>query len=150
MRSQGIAKWRRCAPVPEALEPRCLFTGDVTIPLDPTLDQFGDQIVTVMTYTRGVPDPNSDAVGTFGIFDTGASAVTFSPDDATLFDFFNQPIPIRNPGGAVAAGIGGEITGDVSEPVTIVADGMHASSLSFTSDGFPNFGFDFTTAASTT
>jgi hypothetical protein len=133
------------------LEPRCLLTGGptITVPLDPTLDQFGDQIVTVMTYTSGAPDPTQQAVGTFGIFDSGASAVTFSPDDASLFDFFGQPIGIKNPGGAVAGGIGGEVTGDVSEPGYITADGMHASSLSFTSDGFPNFGFDFTTAAST-
>ena len=150
MRAPPIAR-RRQARALEVLEPRCLLSspGDVTIPLDPTLDQFGDQIVTIQTYTQGALDPNSEAVGTFGIFDTGASAVTFSPDDATLFGFFNQPIPIRNPGGAVAGGIGGEITGDVSQPGTIVVDGMHASTLSFTPDGFPNFGFDFKTAAST-
>ena len=134
MRAPPIARRRRARAL-EVLEPRCLLSspGDVTIPLDPTLDQFGDQIVTIQTYTQGALDPNSEAVGTFGIFDTGASAVTFSPDDATLFGFFDQPIPIRNPGGAVAGGIGGEITGDVSEPGTIIADGMHASSLSFTS-----------------
>jgi hypothetical protein len=140
-------------PILEPLELRRLLSApsNLTIALDPTLDQFGDQIVTVMSYTNGAaaPDPSQEPVGTFGIFDSGASAVTFSPDDASLFDFFNQSIPIKNPGGAVSDGIGGSITGDVSEPGTIVADGMHAANLTFTSDGFPNFGFDFTTAVST-
>jgi hypothetical protein len=143
---------RKRVPILEPLEPRWLLSAPAsqTIALDPTLDQFGDQVVTVMSYTNGTaPDSSQDQVGTFGIFDTGASSVTFSPDDAAQFDFFNESIPIKNPGGAVADGIGGGITGDVSQPGTIVADGMHASTLTFTSDGFPDFGFDFTTAAST-
>jgi predicted aspartyl protease len=143
---------RKRVPILEPLELRRLLSApsNLTIPLDPTLDQFGDQVVTVMSYTSGAPDPSQQPVGTFGIFDTGASSVTFSPDDADTFTFFNQSIPIKNPGGAVADGIGGGITGDVSAPGTIVADGMHASTLTFGSDGFPDFGFDLTTAAATT
>ena len=131
----------------DTLEPRDLLTGggSLTVPLDPALDQFGDQILTVMAYgTDGTK-------ASFGIFDTGASAVTFSADDQALFQFLadGAGIPIKVPGGAAADGIGGSIVGDVSEPGTIVADGMHASKLSFDKDGFPVFGMSFDTAVST-
>ena len=130
----------------EMLETRQLLTGGaLTIPLDPTLDQFGDQIMTVMGYGA------DGAKSSFGIFDTGASAMTFSADDQGLFQFLSDGvgIPIKNPGGAAASGIGGDIIGDVSEPGTIVADGMHASKLTFDKDGFPVFGMSFDGAAST-
>src|SRR5438876_1100456 len=52
----------------EALELRLTPTAaTLTIPLDPTGDRYGDQIVTVQAYQ----DTNRVA---FGIFDTGASA----------------------------------------------------------------------------
>ncbi len=116
----------------EGLEQRCLLTGDVTIPLDPSFDQFGDQISTVMAYEGG-------SKVTFGIFDTGASAVTIGAEDQALFDFLEDPIPIKVPGGAVAEGIGGAIIGDVSMPGRILADGFHAAAITFDDQGFPVF-----------
>ena len=134
----------------EGLETRALLTSmppTLSIPLNKDLDQFGDQIVTVQGFESS--DGTSATGAGFGIFDTGASAVTFSPDDASLFDFYGNPIPIKNPGGAQADGIGGTVTGDVSQPVTIVADGLHASQLKFDAQGFPLFDFNFGGAART-
>ena len=91
----------------EGLETRALLTSmppTLSIPLNKDLDQFGDQIVTVQGFESS--DGTSATGAGFGIFDTGASAVTFSPDDASLFDFYGNPIPIKNPGGAQADGIG--------------------------------------------
>jgi hypothetical protein len=128
----------------ELLEPRLVLNGPtVTIPLDPTLDQFGDQILTVQAYSN----PSNAA---FSIFDSGASAVTFSADDQAVFASLGSAIPIKVPGGATADGIGGTITGDVSQPGTIIADGMHASTLTFDSQGFPIFGINFTSSSGTT
>jgi hypothetical protein len=121
----------------EALEDRRLLTGGtVTVPLDPTLDQFGDQVITVQAY-------GDASKAAFGLFDTGASAVTFSPDDAATFADAGSAIPVKNPGGAAASGIGGDVTGDVSQPGTILADGLHAAALSFDADGFPLFNINF-------
>jgi protocatechuate 3,4-dioxygenase beta subunit len=122
----------------EALEGRLLPAnpGTLTIPLDPTLDQFGDQVVTVQAYG----DPSQAG---FGIFDTGASAITFSADDQANFASLGGGIPIKVPGGASASGIGGDITGDVSQPGTILADGAHAMSLTFDDFGFPILNIDF-------
>src|SRR5438105_4728194 len=99
----------------EGLEDRRLLSL-ITVPLDPTLDQFGDQIITVQAYQ----DESRATINS--IFDTGASAVTFGVDDQ---GFFLNDIAIKVPGGAQADGIGGSITGDVSEPGTILADGLH-------------------------
>ena len=44
------------------------------------------------------------------------------------------------PGGAIAGGIGGIIIGDVSQPGTIIADGLHAMTLTFDEFGLPIFG----------
>ncbi len=130
----------------ELLEDRLVLAGGtLTIPLDPTIDQFGDQINTVQSYgTAGSASYYQD----FGVFDTGASAVTFGPEDPELAGLLgesgNLPIPVKVPGGAAAQGIGGSITGDVSVPATIQADGMHAISLAFDDFGFPTFGGTFT------
>jgi adhesin/invasin len=119
----------------EELEPRLVLNGpSYTIPLDPTLDQFGDQVSTVQAYGD---DPATNGNVTFGIFDTGASAVTFSADDQNFS--LATPLPVKVPGGAVAGGIGGTITGDVSQPETIWADGMHAAQLTFDQYGFPYY-----------
>lgn len=128
----------------EFLEVRLEMTGgSLTVPLDPTFDQFGDQILTIQAYGDG-------SRAAFGIFDTGASAVTFSADDQSIFQGGGGGIPIKNPGGAAADGIGGGVTGDVSQPGTILADGMHAASLSFDEFGFPSFNLNFgPTSAST-
>src|SRR5262245_51087789 len=130
---RGARRQRIVARVFEWLEDRRLLTGtDLTIPLDPTLDQFGDQIVTIQAY-------GDASRAAFGIFDTGASAVTFSADDQAVFVETGGGVPIKNAGGAAATGIGGDIVGDVSEPGVILADGMNAAELSFDSDGFPVF-----------
>src|SRR5688500_7549462 len=122
---------RPVRPLLEELESRLAPVGQViAVPMDPLLDQFGDQVATV----TGYDDANRI---TFGIFDTGASAVTCSATDQDLFTFFGSPIPIKVVGGAVASGIGGEITGDVSMPGTILADGFHAMNLTFDQFGFP-------------
>jgi VCBS repeat-containing protein len=130
---------RRSALTVESLEQRLLLTGNLTIPLDPDIDQFGDQILTVQAY-------ETDSLTVFGIFDTGASALTFGAEDLS---FLPDQIPVKVPGGASAEGIGGSITGDVSQPGTILADGFHAADLSFDPDGFPllNINFGPTSAA---
>jgi hypothetical protein len=122
----------------EALEGRLVPANPatLTIPLDPTLDQFGDQVVAVQGYG------DASHAG-FSIFDTGASAITFSADDQATFTDLGGGIPIKVPGGASASGIGGDISGDVSQPGTILADGAHAISLTFDSDGFPILNIDF-------
>ena len=80
--SQKTRRPRRFFSGYEMLETRQLLTGGaLTIPLDPTLDQFGDQIMTVMGYgTDG-------AKASFGIFDTGAS---FEAGDVQV-DSFSIP-----------------------------------------------------------
>jgi hypothetical protein len=105
--------------------------ADLTVPMIPELDQFGDQIAAYQSYG------SSDI--TESIFDTGASAITFAPDAQDYLQ-----IPIKIPGGAVASGIGGEITGDVSMPGTVMADGLHAVDLSSLFDIF-NFDFSLNT-----
>src|SRR5439155_12169248 len=77
---------------------------------------------------------------TFSIFDTGASAITFSATDQTNY---LDPIAIKVPGGANADGIGGSITGGVSQPGDILADGLHAATLTFDQFGFPLFDLNF-------
>jgi hypothetical protein len=55
-----------------------------------------------------------------------------SPDDqATFADALGNPdpIPVKVAGGASAAAIGGSIRGDVSQPISILTDGLHAASL---------------------
>lgn len=127
-----LRRQRRITLALEQLERRLVPAGTLTIPLDPTLDQFGDQIVTVQAY-------GSPASADMSIFDTGASALTFSADSQALFTEMGAPIPVKVPGGAQSSGIGGDVTGDVSQPGTVFADGMHAFDLSFDSFGFPLF-----------
>lgn len=127
----------------EACEIRELMTlpPTLTIPLMPDLDQFGDQILIV----QGFDDPARAALG---IFDTGASAVTFAAQDQEIFGMGDVgQIPIKVPGGAAAEGIGGAIIGDVSEPGTIFSDGMHAFNLTFDDIGFPQFNITLSDSA---
>jgi hypothetical protein len=134
--------WKRCILSVEELESRLVPTGSsYTIPLDPTLDQFGDQIETIQAYG----DPSNV---TFGIFDTGASAVTFSADDQSFY--LSLPIPVKVPGGAFAGGIGGDIVGDVSQPGTIYADGLHAMNMTFDQYGYPYFNISLGSSTATT
>lgn len=130
--NRGIRSFRATF---EACETRALMTLPpvLEIPLIPELDQFGDQILVVQGFD--IPER-----GALGIFDSGASAVTFSGQDQAFFDFSGfGTIPIKVPGGAQAEGIGGDIIGDVSEPGLIVSDGMASFNLSFDDFGFPVF-----------
>lgn len=122
---------RRIALLLEKLEDRFVLSG-LTIRLDPVLDRYGDQIVTVQGYKDGTRTA-------FGIFDTGSSAVTFSAGDQEGFTLAGVPIPIKVPDGAVAKGIGGRVVGDVSEPDTVWAGGMGTAQLTFDEHGHPVF-----------
>ena len=64
----------------EQMESRQLLTlpAVLTVPLTPDLDQFGDQILVVQAF--GVPERTA-----LGIFDSGASAVTFAAQDQDFF-----------------------------------------------------------------
>jgi hypothetical protein len=121
----------------EPLEQRLVFSlpPQYTVPLDAS-DSIGDQIVTVQAY-------QNSARTAYGIFDTGASAITFSAGDQARFTAAGLPIPIKVPDGAVAAGVGGQVVGDVSEPATILADGLHAATLGTDSHGLPTFTANF-------
>lgn len=130
------AKRRRALSL-ELFESRLLLSGtatSLTIPLDPIADQFGNQIQTVQAFQDSSGDPPQV---TTGIFDTGSSVVSFSAADQANFSSQGTPIPIKVSGGGSASGIGGDITGDVSEPGTILADGIHAETTTYDEFGFP-------------
>jgi hypothetical protein len=128
--SHERTKRRRITPALECLE--CRLVLSPTIVLDPLNDEFGSQIQTVTQFG----DANRV---TLGILDTGASPVTVSPDDQASFGDPNgnpDPIPILVPGGASADGIGGGVTGDVSQPISVLTDGLHAASLNINFNTF--------------
>jgi hypothetical protein len=100
--------------------------ADLTVNLVPDLDQIGSQIETVQVYRTVESGVNNDRL-TFGIYDTGASVVSISADDQDGFSMMGgQPVPIIPNSVATAQGIGGDLTGVVSQPGTILADGLHA------------------------
>ncbi len=108
--------------------------GSVEITLDPDFDVFGFHAETYQAF---------DGRAALGIFDTGASVITFSAADQEVFAFFGDPIPIKVPGGAVAEGVGGVLVGDVSMPGTILVDGAHIGSVTIDREGWPVFEFEF-------
>lgn len=133
-RGAGRAERRRRRRVDfERLENRWVLTGDIEITLDTLFDQFGFQPETTQVY--------EDKASLGALFDTGASVVTWAAADQFLLDPFeggNNGIPIKVPGGAQAEGIGGTLTGDVSQPGTVLVDGFHVNVLGtdiFGSDG---------------
>jgi hypothetical protein len=109
--------------VVEQLEDRRLLAGNtIDITLDRWLDQFG--------YQPEVSQAYEDMVSLGSIFDTGASIVSFSATDQFLLDPFGgggNGIPVKVSGGAQAEGIGGILTGDVSQPGTVLVDGIHVN-----------------------
>jgi hypothetical protein len=118
-------RWASFRPQLLVLEDR-ITPSNLDVPLDPTLDQFGDQFETVQAYR------NNDGLGdrvTFSIFDTGASPVAFGWEDQLLFDTVGQAIPTLPAVQVTASGVGGDLTGLVSQPGTILADGIHALNL---------------------
>ncbi|MCH5374448.1 MAG: aspartyl protease family protein, partial [Planctomycetes bacterium] len=122
-----------------------LGDGSLEVTLDDALDQFGFQPTLFQAYDSTPANGYDDALGAFSIFDTGASVVTIGASDQFLFSFLGEGsgqtgIPIQVPCGAVAEGVGGlSLIGHISEPGTVVADGLHVSTLSFDDDGFPVF-----------
>jgi hypothetical protein len=112
------------------------------VPLIPELDVIGDQILAIQAYR----DTDGDRLMA-GIYDTGASVIAVSWEDQAAFasGIFGAPqaIPILQYGGAVGDAIGGTIVGDVSQPGTILADGIHA--FGFNLDTF-EMNFDFSQA----
>lgn len=118
-------RWASFRPQLLLLEDR-VTPSNLDVPLDPALDQFGDQFETVQAFR------NDDGLGdrvTFSIFDTGASPVTFGFADQLFFDLVGQAIPVLPGVDVTASGVGGDLTGLVSEPGTILADGIHALDL---------------------
>src|SRR5262245_42701045 len=86
----GLSRFLSVRPFTESLEDR-VVPSRLEVPLLPDFDQFGDQFMTVQVYDPG------DGLGervTFGIFDTGASPVTYGFTDQALFDEFGQAIPV--------------------------------------------------------
>jgi hypothetical protein len=108
--------------------------GSVEITLDVDFDVFGFHAETYQAF---------DGRAALGIFDTGASVITFSAADQEVFSFFGDPIPIKVPGGAVAEGVGGVLVGDVSMPGTVLVDGAHIGSVIIDREGWPVFEFEF-------
>ncbi len=115
----------------EGLELRLALCGPdcLEVELLPEFDQFGPQIETVMGY-KAAGESDDEARVAFAIYDTGASVVTYSAGDQLLFELLGSPLPIKVPGGAEADAIGGPLVGDVSQPGEIIADGLHAVTLS--------------------
>jgi hypothetical protein len=107
----------------ELLENRLVpsLAAPPTIALNPANDEFGAQIQTVTQF-------GDSSHVTLGILDTGASPVTIASTDQAGFA---SPIPIKVPGGASSGGIGGSVTGDVSVPVTVLTDGLHAATITY-------------------
>jgi hypothetical protein len=130
----------RLVLVVEPLEQRCVLTT-VTITLNPVLDQFGNLIQTIQAY--GSPDRFA-----FAFLDTGAAPVAFSVGDRGQMT--GGAIPVKATDTAQASGVGGQITGDVSQPATILADGLHASSLSFNQYSMASWSATFTSGSART
>lgn len=106
--------------------------------LIPANDEFGAQVQTVTQFG------NSNRV-TLGILDTGASPISISVDDQASFATnagLPDPVPVKVVGGASGNGIGGNVTGNVSKPITVLTDGLHAAHSSLDLNNF-----NFTTTA---
>lgn len=116
----------------------------LNVPLLAEFDQFGSQFETIQGYNDG-----TNTYLAFSIYDTGASVVTLSHTDRVSFgsDGVNSPIKIKVASGAAADGINGGLIGDVSEPGTVLADGLHAVTITM-NGGAPEMQFNLTHAAS--
>ncbi len=124
------APFQTARPSLEWLEDR-LALSSPTVTLDASRMEYGQQILTVTQFG----DSNRVALG---VLDTGAAPITVSPSDQASFATrkgIPDPIPVKVAGTATAAaGLGGGVTGDVSKPITVLTDGLHAGKLSFTKD----------------
>jgi hypothetical protein len=118
-------------PVPQTL----------SVPLFPEFDLYGNQFEIVQAYENELGQRSITA----GIYDTGASLVSFSVlDQEFLFEFQGQPQIPTIPGAvATADAIGGTLTGKVSAPGKILAAGASALNIDFNTF---TFDFDLTNA----
>jgi hypothetical protein len=117
--------------------------ADLEIPLFPWFDQIGSQIDIVQEFTCPVTVNGQQVMQSFqefGIYDTGASVVTFSAAAQDNFQSQGYGIPVKVPYGAWAEGVAGNVVGHVSVPGTIRADGSHVMTIS---NDF-NIGISFT------
>ncbi len=128
----GGPSWAQ-TPVPQTLQ----------VPLFPEFDLYGNQFEIVQAYENG----SGQRSITSGIYDTGASVVTFSAlDQGFFFPFQGQPMIPTIPGAvATADAIGGSIYGDVSVAGKILAAGASALSINFNDFSFD---YDLTNAVS--
>ncbi len=99
--------------------------SSVTIPLDPSLDITGEQIVAIEAYQ----DVRA-AVCPFRYRLLGDHF--FRSRSGCLHRRRLSLIPIAIKGGGIVEGVGGAQVGDVSAAGPIQADGLHAATLSFT------------------
>lgn len=137
----------------ERLENRCLLThgplihpdGSVEITLDDAFDQFGFQPAIFQAYDTSPENGFDDGLAGFSIFDTGASVVTFGAEDQVVFSLLGAGgIPVQVECGAVAEAVGGlSLVGHISQRGTVLADGLHVSTLTFDEEGFPLFQLGF-------
>ena len=120
-------------PVPQSLD----------VPLFPGFDQFGNQFEVVQAYENASGQKSITA----GIYDTGASVVTFSVLDQEFFFEFQGFPKIPTIPGAVASAeaIGGTLSGQISQPGRIYAAGASALNLDFNNFTFT---YDLTNAVS--
>lgn len=96
---------------------------EYSVGLDPLFDQFGQAVYTTQAYTG-----SSGQVVDLGIYDTGASVITFGAHNSGL-------IPIKIAGGAGGSGIGGDVIGDVSQPGSLLVGGFDTLSINFSGTG---------------
>ena len=118
------AKKRPFTPGVERLEAHVVPSAPTfTFNLNLANDEYGAQIQTVTQ----LGDSNRVVAG---LLDTGASPITIASSDQAAFADGKgklDPVPVKTPGGASGAGIGGPVTGDVSQPITVLTDGLHAA-----------------------
>lgn len=121
-------------PVPPVLE----------VPLFPEFDQFGSHFEVVQAYENVTTGEKSITVG---IYDTGASLVSFSVlDQEFLFQAQGYPkIPTLPGAVATADAIGGTLHGDVSVPGKVYAAGGSAVTVDFNTFAFS---YDLSSAVS--
>ena len=98
------------------------------IQLVPAIDSIGQQIATVQVYNSG--DGKGDRI-TYGIYDTGASVVTYGYQDLDGLSAMGQSIGVKVADGAQASGLGGILIGDVSVPGTVTVVGMSGVNVDF-------------------
>ena len=119
-----------------------LSAADIEIALDYNFDTIGDQIGTVQIYRTMVGGVTYDRPA-FGIYDTGASVISISAEDQDAYansSGMYATVPTIPGATTSASGVGGDLTGAVSQPGTIIADGMHAFN-------YDTFSYSFTSSA---